>query len=248
MNHEAITAVITDNGRVPYGVGVVPNPYAQRQPEYLRCHENASARMAITEKIHALQEPRFITPPETSQCIEAIVTMTDARRILELGTCTGVSALHILRAIVGKIGAKLTCMECRPAHDRAFFSRPDIAPYFEFIGLKTPEGLSTLQGQVFDLVFVDSDHSVEHCELELTALWPITREGTVILFHDCPEWQSPGDSNRKGIIWQWLHEKVAQGHLRGTCLPSCEQMDCVDAWGPGYPKQCSPGLGIFVRC
>jgi predicted O-methyltransferase YrrM len=246
MDHSRITAIITDNGRLAYGTGISPNPFSANQNEWARRHRHAGLRKQITDKIEALFEPRFITPPETSECIEAIVTMTDSRNILELGTCTGFSALHILRAIVGKSGAKLTCVECRPAHDRTFFSTPEIAPYFEFIEESTPQGLQKLHGKMFDLVFVDSDHSVGHCEKELLALWPITRTGTVLLFHDCPERQDPR-AEKKGVIWQWLHDKVAEGKLRGTCLPSCEQMDCLAAFGPGYPKQCNPGLGIFIR-
>ena len=246
MDHDAITNVITRNRTVEYGVGITPNPYAARQAEWVRRHEQAGLRKHLTDKITALFEPRFITPPETSECIEAIVTMTDARRILELGTCTGFSALHILRAIVGKPNAKLTCMECRPAHDKTFFSTPELKPYFEFIQESTPQGLEKLYGTTFDLVFIDSDHSLGHCEKELNALWPITRQGTIMLFHDCPEFQDPLATSR-AVIWTWLHEKVAQGRLRGTCLPSCEQMDCIDVWGNGYKKECSPGLGVFIR-
>lgn len=246
MNHDFVTDIITAKRTIPYGVGITPNPYSDRQAEWMRRHQQAGLRKQITDKIYALFEPRFITPPETSECIEAIVTMTDARKVLELGTCTGFSALHILRAIVGKPDAKLTCMECRPAHDRTFFATPEIAKYFEFVEESTPHGLDKLHGRVFDLVFVDSDHSVDHCEKELTALFQVTRPGTLILFHDCPEFQDPRDWNRASV-WNWLHEKVAQGKLRGTCFPSCEQMDCVDVWGTGYPIHCSPGLGIFVR-
>lgn len=247
VNHDAVTAVMTAGGTVPYGVGIAPNPYSERQAEWLRRRQQSDLRNRLTAKIISLFEVRFITPPETSQCIEAIVTMTDSRKVLELGTCTGFSALHILRAIIGKPNAKLTCVEHRPAHDRKFFADPEIAPYFEFIEEPTPGGLDRLHGQLFDLVFVDSDHSVEHCEKELAALWPITRPGTILLFHDCPEQQDPA-AKGKAIIWSWLHEKVASGKLRGTCLPSCEQADCLETWGRGYPKECNPGLGIFIRC
>lgn len=246
MNHDKITNVITANRTVPYGVGITPNPYSEGQTEWVRRHRAAAVRKQITDKIVSLFEPRFITPPETSECIEAIVTMTDSRKILELGTCTGFSALHILRAIVGKSGAKLTCVECRPAHDKTFFATPEIAEYFEFIEESTPQGLDKLKGRIYDLVFIDSDHSVGHCEKEMAALWPITKPGTILLFHDCPEFQDPR-AEKRAVIWTWLHEKVAQGVIRGTCLPSCEQLDCADVWGAGYPIHCSPGLGIFVR-
>lgn len=246
MDHAKITSIITAGGSIPYGVGITPNPFSDSQREWPRRRRTASIRKQITEKIEALFEPRFITPPETSECIEAIATMTDSRKILELGTCTGFSALHILRAIVGKEDAKLTCMECRPAHDVTFFSTPEIAAHFEFIEESTPQGLGKLTGRQFDLVFVDSDHSVGHCEKELAALWLITRPGSVLLFHDCPQRQDP-IAERDAVVFQWLHEKVVQGKLRGTCFPSCNQMDCESLWGMNYPKACNPGLGIFIR-
>lgn len=244
IDHEAITKIITAQGK--YGTGITPNPFASRNAEWQRRHVQAVTRKMITDKIVSLFEPRFITPPETSEAIEAIVTLTDSRQILELGTCTGFSALHILRAIVGKEGAKLTCVEHRPEHDRKFFAQPDIARHFEFLEEPTPDSLRKLSGNIYDLVFVDSDHSVEHCEKELAALWPITRPGTVILFHDCPQQQNP-QSAPPAVIWSWLHNKVAEGKLRGTCFPSCEQLDCLATWGPGYPKECNPGLGMFIR-
>lgn len=249
MNHDAITNIITRNRTIEYGVGITPNPFESQQKEWVRRHQTAALRKLITDKIVALFEPRFITPPETAECLEALITMTDSRRILELGMCTGFGTLHMLRAIIGKPGAKVTSVDSRPAHDRAFFTQPSIAEHFEFIEGWTPDAINKLRVPVpFDFVFVDSDHSVDHCEVELDALFNVTMTGSIITFHDCPEQQSPQvPQSQKAVIWTWLHQQVARGKLRGTCLPSCEQLDCLDAWGVGYPRQCNPGLGIFVR-
>ena len=255
MNHDEITNIITRNRTIPYGVGITPNPFEQQQKEWVRRHQTAALRKTLTDKIVSLFEPRFITPPETAECIESLITMTDSRRILELGMCTGFTTLHMLRAIVGKQNAKVVSIDSRPAHDKDFFNSPDLQPYFEHVEGWTPNILAQLRSpqyianpQPFDFVFVDSDHSVDHCERELAELWNITKQRTIILFHDCPERQTPQHSHdSKGIIWTWLHQKVAQGKLRGTCFPTCEQLDCLDAWGPGYPKECNPHLGMFVR-
>lgn len=243
MDHDAITAAI--GGKENYGKGILPNPFVGQFKEYERRKKQAGIREMLTRKIEALLEPRFITAPETSEFIEALITMTDSRSILEVGTCTGFTTLHMLRAIVGKEGGFVTSIDARPAHDKEFFGQPLLKPWFRHIEGWTPGCLGRLGGNVFDLVFVDSDHSVEHSDKELVALLPITRRGTIFLFHDCPERDEP-KSNR-GTVFSWLHEKVAQGYFRGTCLPSCEQLDCLDAWGPGYPRECNPGLGVFVR-
>jgi predicted O-methyltransferase YrrM len=216
MNHDEITNIVTRNRTIEYGVGILPNPYAEAQPEFRRRREWSDLRQLLTNKIEALQEPRFITPIETSECLEALITMTDSRKVIELGMCTGVGTLHMLRAIVGKPNAYVVSVDARPAHDRAFFSQPKLQPWFRFVEGWTPQILDTLQGEPFDFVFVDSDHSVEHCEIELAALWKITKRGTVICFHDVPERQSPQHPEAsKGIIFSWLHNKVAEGALRG---------------------------------
>ena len=241
MDHEAITKIMTNDGAVPYGTGIRPNPFWSEMPEWRR--RQLDSRRVLTEKIESLLEPRFITPPETAECIEAIVSMTDSRKVLELGMCTGFTSLHILRAIVGKDDARLVSVEPRPAHDKEFFGK---FKCFQHIEEWTPQALDQLHGEVFDLVFIDSDHSVEHTAKELNALVPITRPGTILLFHDVPEWQTPTNRTPPPVR-NWLYEQVRSGLLHGLCLPSCEQMDCLSEWGKDYPKQANPGLGIFVR-
>ena len=246
MDHEAITNIITRNRTIPYGVGITPNPFVSQQKEWQRRHAMAAVRKLLTDKIESLFEPRFITPPETSECIEAIITMTDSRKVLELGTCTGFGTMHMARALCGKEGASLVTVDARPAHDPVFFAREEFKGWLQFVEGWTPAVLShpnVIRTIPYDLVFVDSDHTVDHCEKELNGLWNITQKRSLILFHDCPERQTPQhNSESKGVIWSWLHQKVHEGKLRGTCLPTCEQLDCLDAWGKGYPKECNPHL------
>lgn len=235
--HNAVTRVMTSQGA--YGTGVFPNPYASQVKEYQRRHEQAARRKLITEKIVSLVEPRFVTGPETSECIEALIAMTDSRRILEIGCCTGFTTLHMLRAVLGKPGAAIVSIDSRPAHDRKFWSQ-----FVELTFMEgwTPGVLSELN-QVFDFVFVDSDHSVEHTAKELQALLGLTRPGAILCFHDVPQWQTP-DNRTPPPVREWL---LRHPELEGLCLHSCEQLDCLNEWGAGYPKECNPGLGIFVR-
>jgi predicted O-methyltransferase YrrM len=250
MNHEAITAKFTDNGRIQYGCGITPNPFASQQKEWERRKQFSAVRKLITDKIESLFEPRFITPPETSELIEAIVTASDSRRILELGTCTGFATLHMLRAVYGKEGARIISIDPRPAHDKDFWARPEFSGVLEHVEGWTPDILGQLThdqvGDGFDLVFVDSDHSVEHTAKELGALWPVTRMGTIFLFHDVPAFENP--QNRvPPPVRTYLFQKVEDGTFDGAIVPTCEQLDCLDAWGPGYPQECNPHLGIFIR-
>lgn len=241
--HKEITAVITDNGRLTYGVGITPNPYVQYEKEWQRRHEHKDVLARIDEKIKSLFEPRFITPPATSELIASLVTAIDARRVLEIGTCTGFTALHILKAIYGKENAKLVSIDSRPAHDKTFWAQfPGV---LEFVQGTTPQVLSFICG-TYDLVFIDSDHSVEHTAKELGALWPLTRPGTMFLFHDLPAWASPQHPHPPEVR-KYILSKVADGTFTGFICPTPEQLDCVAMYGNGYPSQCNPHLGIFVR-
>lgn len=242
--HEKVTASI--GGSENYGRGIYPNPWVEKQQTWARRIKSVPAVECLTRKIEMIFEPRFVTGLETCELLEALIQMTDARQVLELGMHTGFGSLHMLRAIVGKDGAKLTSIDARPAHDRDFFETPDIAKHFEFIQGWTPAVLEQLKGRVFDFVFVDSDHSVEHTQKELEALKAITHIGTMICFHDVPEWQTP--SNRvPPPVRLYLQSLIASGEFSGMMLPSPKQLDCIEEWGADYPVECSPGLAVLIR-
>lgn len=245
LQHNAITAVITNNGQVPYGVGITPNPYTAQVKEVQRRHQTAALRQIITDKLLSLIEPRFVAGIETSECIEALISMTGARRILEIGTCTGFTTLHMLRAVIGKPDACIVSVDSRPAHDAKFWQQ--FFPTLQFVLGWTPDILAKLTnnqiGYGWDFIFVDSDHSVEHTTKELEALWPQTKPGAIFCFHDVPQWQTP-DNRTPPPVREWL---LRHPGLEGLCLPSCEQLDCLNEWGAGYPRECNPGLGIFIR-
>lgn len=233
-------------GAENYPRGIYPNPWVDKHPVLSRRKRAQALRDVITRKIEMLFSPRFITSVETCEMLEALVAMTSARNLLELGTHTGFGALHMLRAIAGDDGAKLVSIDARPSHDQEFFTRPEIAAHFEFISGWTPQCLDQLAGRTFDFVFVDSDHSVDHTQKELQALAAITRPGTMICFHDCPEWQTPSNPNPPPVR-QYLKQLIHSGDFSGMMLPSPRQLDCMAEWSSDYPIQCSPGLAVLIR-
>lgn len=239
---ETVLRVAQDNG--------VTEPYVRKRlgienPDLVNCdeysrRENHSETLALlSEEIRKLYEPKFITADHTSEFIEALVRMSDAKQILELGMYSGYTTLHMLRAIVGKQGSKVVSIDARPAHDREFFSQFEQQGWFEFIQGWTPQCLSQLGGRVFDLVFVDSDHTIDHTEKELSALMNITRSGSLILFHDAPKYPN-------AVIYQWLESKVQQGVLKGLILPTAPQQDVTNLYGRDN-VDARPHLGVFIR-
>lgn len=190
-------------------LGMVSATYSS-SPEYNRRSQTAATRALIEQALKALHEPRQITAEPTAEFIEALIIMTDAYQILELGMYTGFSTLHMIRAICGKPGAKVVSIDCQPAHGREFFALPEIAPWFEFVQGWTPEAIYTLKPRVFDIAFIDSDHSLFHTQRELQALMEVTRSGSFILLHDCQD---------GSVVKGWIES------LGGTVFPTAIQQD-----------------------
>src|SRR5688572_1393747 len=242
--HQDVTTSI--GGAENYGKGILPNPWFLEMAVHGRRFHQSETIAKLTTKIEMLSEPRFITGSETSELMESLITMIGATQILELGCHTGRSTLHFLRAIVGIEGARVVSIDARPAHDKEFFAQPEIAKHFEFISGWTPDTLKQLHGRVFDFVFVDSDHSVSHTQKELEALKPITRIGTMICFHDVPEWQTPSRPVAPPVR-DYLKSLIQGGEFSGMMLPSPNQLDCEEEYGKGYDSRCNPGLAVLIR-
>lgn len=237
LDNDALDKMVTAGG---YGRGIFPNPLACQEKEWERRKQWAHMMELIQQKIISLWEPRYITPVATAEAIAAIVTLTDSRTILELGTHVGFTTYHMLKAVIGKPGARIVTVDPRPAHDAQFFS--EFSSVLTHINGWTPKCLEEIEGP-FQLVFVDSDHTLEHTIKEMDALMRLTVPGSIFLFHDLPEWQNP-DNPTPHPTRQFI---LNDTRIRGVCLPSGEQADCLATWGEGYPLQCNPGLGIFVR-
>lgn len=236
VDHDAIDKVV----KATYGKGVACNPFVVQCKEWERQRMHIDQLCRIDAKIFSLFEPRFITAPETAEAIAAIVTLTDSRSILELGTHVGFTTYHMLKAVIGKLGARIVTVDPRPAYDKEFFT--EFAPILTPVEGWTPDCLNEIDGP-FQLVFVDSDHTLDHTIKEMDALMRLTVPGSIFLFHDLPEWQNP-DNHTPHPTREFL---LSDNRIRGVCLPSGEQADCLATWGEGYPKQLNPGLGIFVR-
>lgn len=243
--HDRVTASI--GGAEQYGKGILPNPWFLKMAVHNRRYDQAATIENITNKIEALSEPRFHTGSETSELIESLITMISAKNILELGTHTGRTTLHMLRAIVGIEGARVTSIDARPTHDREFFDQPEIAKHFRHITGWTPDVLSQLKGEVFNFVFVDSDHDITHTQREVEALMAITEPGSMLAFHDIPLWRTPS-IREEPPVRTWLRSKIQDGTFDGLMLPSPRQLDCIEEYNdPNYPIACSPGLAVLIR-
>jgi caffeoyl-CoA O-methyltransferase len=112
----------------------------------------------LAEETRATQSsPAMLTSPAAARFLELLAYATRARRVLEVGTYTGHSALAMAAGMADD-GELITC-ELDP--ERARFTREhvDRTPYGDRIDIRVGPALdtiATLDGP-FDLVFIDAD-------------------------------------------------------------------------------------------
>lgn len=222
------------------------NPYLPQVVAYQRRLEHAVLFKLIQDQIEKLFYPQFISYPEDAEFIESLIRLTMSKRILEVGMFTGFTTLHMIRAVYpdGLVFA-IDNQKVFPS----FFGKPEIAVCFDFRHGDTLVELARLhtEGQQFDFVFVDSDHSLEHTEKERQLLWNVTRPGSIFVFHDCPPQHEPQHAPNSGHLWTYLHQCVANGWFKGLILPSADRIDVKEMFGANYKRECLPHLGVFIR-
>jgi caffeoyl-CoA O-methyltransferase len=153
--------------------------------------------------------------------LKMLVAVSDARRVLELGTFTGYSALSMAEAMPPD-GRIVTC-ELNERH--AQMAREYIArsPYAEMIEIRVGPALETL-GEVegpFDFVFIDA-HKPEY-PAYYEAVVPKVRTGGLICI-DNVLWSGAvlddEDRNEQTVAVRTLNERVvADGRVECVMVP-----------------------------
>ncbi len=136
---------------------VITDPDVER---YVEEHASPPAeRLAAlaAETRASLRAPQMLTGAVEGRFLEMLVWCSGARRVLEIGTYSGYSALSMAAALPP--GGRIVTCEVDPEH--AEFARRHIAasPFAEAIEVRLGpalETIATLPGP-FDLVFVDAD-------------------------------------------------------------------------------------------
>jgi caffeoyl-CoA O-methyltransferase len=113
---------------------------------------------ALAEETRAnLDRPQMLTGTVEGRFLEMLVWATGARRVLELGTYSGYSALSMAAALPD--GGEVVTCEVSDEHADFAQRHIDATPYRDRIRiLRGPalESLASLDGP-FDLVFIDAD-------------------------------------------------------------------------------------------
>jgi caffeoyl-CoA O-methyltransferase len=141
--------------------------------------------------------------------LRLLVALSGARRIVEVGTFTGYSALSMAAALP-EDGTLVTC-ELDPDNARAARSHFAADPHGHKVTLLEGPGLASLQTLTgpFDFAFVDADK--ENYPNYLEALLPMMRTGGIVAF-DNALWSGavadPADTTESTVAIRELNRRM----------------------------------------
>lgn len=139
----------------------------------------------LREETAHLSMSRWQIAPEQGQFMSLLVQLTGARRLLEIGTFTGYSAICLASAMPSD--AQLICCDLPGDYNAIARRYWHEAGLLERIDLRLAPALETLtalerggQGDSFDLIFIDADKANYPVYLEHALA--LVRPGGLILF------------------------------------------------------------------
>src|SRR5262245_25376568 len=140
--------------------------HSTSQPAHLRT-------LAEHTRAYSLAAGQIVSPV-VGRLLAMLVGLTDARRVLEVGTYTGYSALCMAEALPPG-GSIVTC-EVDPEHARMAAEHIAASPYAERIEIRFGRALKTIAGLEgpFDLVYIDAERTgyADYYEAVLPKLAP----------------------------------------------------------------------------
>ena len=116
---------------------------------------------SLTEALTAAEQaglPPIQVPPVQGRFLHLLARAIGARRVLEFGTLGGYSTIWLARALPAS--GRLTTLELNPAYAeiaRANLDRAGVGERVDIIVGPAAESLPALDGETFDLTFIDAD-------------------------------------------------------------------------------------------
>jgi caffeoyl-CoA O-methyltransferase len=136
------------------------------EPEYLR---------ALADETRAtLSSPGMMVGPVEGRVLQTFVYLAAARRVLEIGTFSGYSALSMAAGLPD--GGQIVTCEVDPRHAEVARRHIAASPFADRIDVRLGPALDTIEGLQgdFDLVFIDADKQgyIDYFEAVLPKLAP----------------------------------------------------------------------------
>ena len=193
--------------------------------EYIEQHSSAESAVLqhITRSTYLeVINPRMLSGHVQGRVLSMLSQMIQPKRILELGTFTGYSALCLAEGLTED--GELVTLEHNDEMEDAIRRNLGLSPLGEKVKLvigDAKESLQRLKGE-FDLAFIDADKK-EYCDY-LDLVLPLMRDGGWILA-DNTLWDGhivdPAyDKDKQTIALREFNDKVAQdARLEKVILP-----------------------------
>jgi caffeoyl-CoA O-methyltransferase len=207
----------------PFSIGGPPveNLVLSEIEAYAEAHsagESEVCRALREETYRTMEIPWMVVGPLEGAFLKMMARLVQAKRVLEIGTFTGYSALCLAEALSGE-GSVITCeIDPRPAELAVkYFAQ---SPHGRKIEVKLAPALETLRSLSgpFDVIFIDAD-KVNYLNYYERALDLVAPTGVIlidnVLWHGDVLTQPPPDQSTAVI--QELNRKVAHDP-RVTCV------------------------------
>lgn len=127
-------------------------------------------------------ESRMLISREQGMFLQLLVAVSGAKTIVEVGTFTGCSSLHMAQGMQGE--GKIYCFDLDkrcPAIAQKYWEKAGVTDKIELINGNAHKTLHDLPDDlVIDLVFIDADK--QGYEDYLETLFPKVRKGGIMLF------------------------------------------------------------------
>jgi len=189
--------------------------------------EGELLRRLEEETYEKLEIPHMTTGRVEARFLKLLARLVGARRILEVGTFGGYSALSMAEALPQE-GTLVTC-ELDPiaiAFARKYFSESPHGKKITLLEGPALESIKTLNGP-FDMAFIDADK--ENYSNYYEAILPLIRQGGLIAV-DNVLWSGrvldPKDDSDKAI--HQFNERVMQDHrVESVLLTVRDGLNCI---------------------
>jgi caffeoyl-CoA O-methyltransferase len=151
---------------VPAVIESYAEAHTTPEPDYLR---------ALADETRAtLSAPGMMVGPVEGRVLQTFVFLAAARRVLEIGTFSGYSALSMAAGLPD--GGQIVTCEVDPRHAEVARRHIAASPFADRIDVRLGPALDTIKGLqgAFDLVFIDADKQgyVDYFEAVVPKLAP----------------------------------------------------------------------------
>jgi caffeoyl-CoA O-methyltransferase len=188
--------------------------------------------LAFVEKVHAGHDsglarafqvpegmPAIMVGPSEGKLLEILIRLVDARRVVEVGTLAGYSAIHLARGLAE--GGHLWTIEYEPEHARVARANLEAAGVADRVTVEIGAGVEVLPGlerhRPFDAVFIDADK----INYPAYGAWAARhlRKGGLILGDNAFLFGELMDDSERGRAMRSFHEQVARD-FDSVCVPT----------------------------